>query len=184
MALRLEDKKAIVAEVNETASEASSAVLADYRGMSVAAMTELRAKAREAGVVVRIVRNTLTRRAVEGTEFECITGVLTGPTLLAFSREDPGAAARLFKDAIKDHEHLRLKGIAISGKLLDPSELERVTSLPTREEALAQLAGLMQAPLTKLASTLQAVPGDAVRTLAAIPSKFVRTLQAVHDARG
>ncbi len=183
MALRLDDKRAIVAEVNETASQAVSAVLADYRGMTVADMTGLRVKARESGVTLRIVRNTLARRAVEGTEFECLRDALTGPTLLAFSNDDPGAAARLFKDAIKDHKALELKALAIGGQMYGPEDLEKVTSLPTREEALARLAGLMQAPVTKLASTLHAVPSNAARTLAAIPSKFVRTVQAVHDQK-
>ena len=183
MALNLEDKRAIVAEVNETATTAASAVLADYRGMSVAQMTALRAKAREANVYVRVCRNTLARRAVEGTDFACLNDALVGPTLLAFSTDDPGSAARLFKDQAKEFEELEVKALAVGGQLVDPKDIDKVTSLPTREEALAKLVGLMQAPVTKLATTLNAVPTKAVRTFADVPSKFVRTVEAVRQQR-
>lgn len=183
MALALADKQAIVAEVNETASTAVSAVLADYRGMTVAAMTELRAKAREAGVNVRVVRNTLAKRAVAGTEFDCLSEALVGPTLLAFSVDDPGAAARLFKDFVKQYDKLEVKALAVGGQLLGADKLEAVTKLPTREEALTQLACLLNAPLTRLVTGLNQVPTQFVRTVNEIPGKFARTMAAVRDQR-
>lgn len=183
MALKLDDKAAIVAEVNETASTAASAVLADYRGMTVSEMTGLRVKAREANVSVKVVRNTLARRAVQGTEFECLEEVLVGPTLLAFSFDDPGAAARLFKDMAKEHEALEVKALAVGGQLIAASDIEKVTNLPTRDEALAKLMGLMKAPVSNMVTMLDQIPTQAVRTLNEVPSKFVRTLAAVRDAK-
>ncbi|MCH2100177.1 MAG: 50S ribosomal protein L10 [Pseudomonadales bacterium] len=168
MALRLEDKKAIVAEVNEAAAGALSAVIADYRGLTVGEMTELRVKARETNVYVRVVRNTLARRAVAETEFECLTEAFTGPTLLALSIEDPGAAARLMKDFGKAHEKLEVTALAIGGELLGPEQLEAVSSLPTLDEARAMLMGTMLAPVTKLAQTLNEIPGKLVRTTDAV----------------
>ena len=168
MALRLEDKKAIVAEVNEAAAGALSAVIADYRGLTVGEMTELRVKARETNVYVRVVRNTLARRAVAETEFECLTEAFTGPTLLALSIEDPGAAARLMKDFGKAHEKLEVTALAIGGELLGPEQLEAVSSLPTLDEARAMLMGTMLAPVTKLAQTLNEIPGKLVRSTDAV----------------
>ena len=168
MALRLEDKKAIVAEVNEAAAGALSAVIADYRGLTVGEMTELRVKARETNVYVRVVRNTLARRAVAETEFECLTEAFTGPTLLALSIEDPGAAARLMKDFGKAHEKLEVTALAIGGELLGPEQLEAVSSLPTLDEARAMLMGTMLAPVTKLAQTLNEISGKLVRTTDAV----------------
>ena len=113
MALRLADKQQLVAEVNEVAATAHSAIAAEYRGLSVAQMTEFRNNARNEGVYVRVVKNTLAKRAVEGTEFECLSEALSGPLVLAFSREDPGAAARVVKDFSKENEHLVTKAVAI-----------------------------------------------------------------------
>ncbi len=168
MALKLDDKKAIVAEVNEAAGSALAAVLADYRGLNVSEMTELRVKARDSNVYLRVIRNTLARRAMAGTEFECLTEAFTGPSLLALSVEDPGAAARLMKDFAKSHDKLQVRALAIGGELLDPSRIDAVASLPTRDEALAMLMGTMLAPITKLAQTLNAVPSKLVRTLDAV----------------
>ena len=168
MALKLEDKQAIVAEVSEAAGSALSAVLADYRGLNVGEMTELRRKARESNVYLRVIRNTLARRAVAGTDFECLTEAFTGPSLLALSIEDPGAAARLMKDFAKSHEKLEVRALAIGGELLGPDRLEAVSKLPTRDEALAMLMGTMLAPVTKLAQTLDAVPSKLVRTIDAV----------------
>lgn len=168
MALRLEDKKAIVAEVNEAAASALSAVIADYRGLTVEQMTKLRVSAREKNVYVRVVRNTLARRAVADTEFECLTESLTGPTLLALSIEDPGAAARLLKDFGKDHDKLEVRALAIGGELLGPEQLEAVSKLPTLDEARAMLMGTMLAPITKLAQTFNEIPGKLVRTTDAV----------------
>lgn len=168
MALNLEDKKAIVAEVNEAASGALSAVIADYRGLTVSEMTELRKQAREQKVYLRVVRNTLARRAVEGTEFECLAESLVGPTILAFSMEDPGAAARIIKEYAKGHDDLEVKALAVGGTLYGASEIDRLAKLPTREQALGQLAGLLQAPIAKFARTLNEVPSGFARVLAAV----------------
>ncbi len=168
MALRLSQKQDIVLEVNREAGEALSAVLADYRGMTVSEMTDLRSKARESGVYLKVVRNTLIRRAVEGTEYECLNDALVGPTLLAFSRGEPGSAARLLKECVREYEPLSIKALSIGGQLLDAGQIDRVADLPTREEALSLLMAAMQAPIAKLARTLGEVPGKLARTIAAI----------------
>jgi large subunit ribosomal protein L10 len=168
VALRLEQKQRIVAEVNEIAASALSAVLADYRGMTVADMTAMRAKARETGVYLRVVRNTLAKRAIEGTEFECLDEAFLGPTLVAFSQDEPGAAARLIKDYAKEHETLEVKALSIGGEMLGADQIDRVAKLPTLDEARAMLMAVMQAPVVKLARTLNEVPGKLVRTVAAI----------------
>ena len=171
MPLNLEDKRAIVVSVNAAASEALSAVVADYRGLSVAEMTNLRLKARETGVYLKVVRNTLAKRAVAGTEYECLTDALVGPTVLAFSQEDPGAAARLIKDFAKDHDALEVKALAIGGVAYDAKDIDILAKLPTRDEAIAQLMSVMQAPVAKFVRTLNEVPGKFVRTVAAVKDK-------------
>ncbi len=168
MALNLEDKKALVAEVGAMAQQALSAVAAEYRGLSVAQLTDLRSKARAAGVYVRVVKNTLARRAIAGTSFECLSPVLKGPLVLAFSKDDPGAAARVVRAFSKDHDKLVPTAVALSGQLLTARDLERVASLPTRAQALATLMGVMKAPLGKLVGALSAVPSKLVRTLVAV----------------
>jgi len=168
VALKLEQKQSIVAEVNEAAGKALSAVLADYRGLTVGQMTELRSKARASGIYMRVIRNTLARRAVEGTEYACLKEALVGPTLVAFSHEDPGAAARLLRDYAKTFEKLEVKALSIGGVLLGADQLDRVATLPTRDEAIALLMAVMRAPISKLARTLNEVPGKLVRTLAAV----------------
>ena len=167
MALRLEDKQKLVAEVSEVAASAESAVAAEYRGLSVAQMTELRSKARAEGVYVKVIKNTLAKRAVQGTDFECLSEVLRGPLMLAFSREDPGAAARLVKSFAKDNEHLVTKAVAISGELYGAEDLGRLASLPNLDQARAILLGVLSAP-----------GGDLVRTLAEGPAMFARVLGA------
>jgi large subunit ribosomal protein L10 len=119
-------------------------------------------------VYVKVVRNTLARRAVKGTEFECLDPALVGPTLLAFSLEDPGSAARLLKDFASDFEKLEVKAVSIGGALMGADQLERVAKLPTRAEALATLMAVMTAPVAKLVRTLNEVPAKLVRTVAAI----------------
>ena len=172
MALNLEQKKAVVAEVAETANQALAAVAAEYRGLTVEEMTELRVKAREGGVFLKVAKNTLVRRAVEGTEYECMQDALTGPLLLAFSMEDPGSAARLVKDFSKDHEKLVTRLVAVGGELYDASELERLSNMPTYDQAIAMLMSVMKAPVEKL-----------VRTLAEPHAKLVRTVDAVRDQK-
>ena len=168
MALNLEQKKSIVAEVAEVAAQAHSAIAAEYNGLSSTQMTELRAKARDGGVYLRVVKNTLARRAVEETEFACMQEGLVGPMLLAFSMEDPGAAARVIKDFAKDNEALEVKVVAMGGQMFGPADLERLASLPTKEQAISMLMALMKAPVEKLARTINEVPGKLVRTVAAI----------------
>ena len=172
MALNLEQKKAVVAEVNEVASGALSAIAAEYRGLSVADMTQLRADARGKGVYLRVVKNTLARRALEGTEFECMCGGLTGPLMLAFSQEDPGAAARLIGDFSKDKEQVVVKLVSVGGQLYEPTELKRLASLPTKDQAIAMLMGVMKAPVEKF-----------VRTLAEPHAKLARTIAAIRDQK-
>ena len=168
MALNLEDKKALVTEVNEVASKALSVVAAEYRGLTVTQMTELRSKSRAAGVYMRVVKNTLARKAVAGTSFECLGPVLKGPLVLAFSKDDPGAAARVIKAFSKDNDKLVPKAVSLGGQLLTAKSLDQVASLPTREQALAKLMAVMKAPIQKLVGTLQATPSKLVRTLAAV----------------
>jgi large subunit ribosomal protein L10 len=165
MALRLEDKQKLVAEVSEVAATAQSAVAAEYRGLSVAQMTELRSKARSEGVYVKVVKNTLARRAVQGTDFECLSEVLRGPLMLAFSREDPGAAARVVKDFSKENEQLVTKAVAISGELYGAEDLGRLASLPNLDQARAMLLGVLQAPGGQLARTLAEAPAMLARVL-------------------
>lgn len=172
MALNIEQKKAVVAEVAEVAKVALAAVAAEYRGLTVEEMTDLRVKARENGVYVKVVKNTLVRRAVKGTEFECMQDSLSGPLLLAFSMEDPGAAARLVKDYVKLNSKLVAKLVAVGGSVYPASELDRLSSLPTYDQAIAILMGVMKAPIEKF-----------VRTLAEPHTKLVRTFAAVRDAK-
>lgn len=172
MALRLEDKKTLVTEVNEIAQKAQSVVAAEYRGLSVAKLTELRAKARASKVYMRVVKNTLARRAVAGTPFECVGEKLKGPLILAFSQDDPGAAARLIKGFAKDHDKLVPTLVSLGGSVLPGKDLDRVASLPTRAEALAQLLGVIKAPVVKF-----------VRTLAEPHAKLVRTIAAIKDQK-
>ncbi|KZY35062.1 MULTISPECIES: 50S ribosomal protein L10 [unclassified Oleiphilus] len=168
MAIGIEDKKAIVAEVNEVAGGALSLVMADYHGVDANDMTGLRKEAREGGVYLRVVRNTLAKRAVEGTEFECAAEALVGPTILAFSLEDPGAAARLLKDFAKEKEAFEIKALAVGGELLGADQIDRLAKLPTRDQALGMLASVIQAPITKLARTFNEVPSKVTRAVAAV----------------
>jgi len=172
MSLNLEQKKALVTEVHEIARTAQSVVAAEYRGLTVTQITSLRAQARKSGVYMRVVKNTLARKAVSGTTFECIGPQLKGPLILAFSKDDPGAAARVVKAFAKDHDKLVATLVSLGGQVLPPKALDQVASMPTRDQALAMLIGVIQAPITKL-----------VRTLAAPHAKLVRTLAAVKDQK-
>ena len=168
MPIGLKEKQAIVAEVNDTATKALSAVIADYRGVSVDSMTSLRKKARDVGVQVRVIRNTLAKRAFEGTDFECMKEALLGPNIVAFSLEDPGAGARIFKDFAKENEDFEIKALSVGGKLLPANQIDALAKLPTRDQALAMLMGVMQAPITKLVRTLNDVPAKVTRGVAAV----------------
>jgi large subunit ribosomal protein L10 len=173
MALSLNDKKALVAEVKEVATSAHSAVAADYRGLSVGEMTELRVKARDSGVYLRVVKNTLAKRAIAGTEFECLGDELRGPLVLAFSQDDPGAAARVVKAFAKEHDKLVAVSVAIGGIKFPAADLDRLASLPTLDGARAMLLGTLQAPLSQL-----------VRTLAEPHAMLARTLGAYSEQGG
>lgn len=168
MAIRLEAKMAIVAEVNETARAATSAVMADYRGVTVEKMTELRNRARSQGVLVRVIRNTLAKRAFEGTSYECLNESLLGPNVLAFSLEDPGAGARLFKEFASENEHFEIRALSVGGKLFAANQIDRLAKLPTRDEAISILMSVMLAPVTKLARTMNDIPARVTRAVAAV----------------
>ena len=159
-------------DVAAVAKRALSLIAAEYAGLTVAQLTGLRKSAREKGVTMRVVRNTLARRALKGSSFECLEKELVGPLLLAFSEEDPGAAARLIKEFIRENEKLKVKALAIDNQLLPPDGLNKLASLPTRLEAIAQLMSVIQAPITQL-----------VRTMAAPQVKLVRTLAAIRDQK-
>ncbi|MCB1875545.1 MAG: 50S ribosomal protein L10 [Chromatiales bacterium] len=168
MALSLEQKKAIVAEVAEVASTAHSAVAAEYRGLSVEQLTQLRVQARGAGVYLRVVKNNLAKRAVEGTEFACMQESMVGPLIIGFSQQDPGAAARVMGDFAKTNDKLKITMAAIGGKLLGPEAVPSMAKLPTRDEAIAQLMAVIKAPLDKFARTLNEPVAKLARTLAAV----------------
>ena len=172
MALNLAGKKEVVSEVAAVAAEAYSAIAAEYRGLGVDELTELRSKARQGGVYVRVVKNSLAKRALEGTEFECMNDGLVGPLILAFSQEDPGSAARIVKDFSKEHNLLKVKMLSIGGQVLEASELDRLASLPTKDQAISMLMSVMKAPVEKF-----------VRTLAEPHAKMVRTVAAVRDQK-
>jgi len=158
MALNLQNKQAIVAEVSELAKDAQSAVVADSRGVAVDKITELRKAGREAGVYLRVVRNTLMRRVVEGTAYECLKEAFIGPTLIAFSNEHPGAAARLFKEFAKANPAFEIKAAAFEGELIPANQIDRLATLPTYEEAIARLMSTMkEASAGKLARIMAAL---------------------------
>lgn len=172
MSLTFEQKEAVVSEVRDVAASAQTAVAAEYIGLSVAQMTDLRAKARESGVYLRVVKNTLAKRAVDGTSFECLQDSLTGPLLLVFSGEDPGAGARLVRDFAKDNDKLVTRALAFAGELRPATDLGALASMPTLDEARSQFLAVLSAPQTKL-----------VRTLAEPAGQFVRVLAAYRDSQ-
>mgnify|MGYP001763929634 CR=1 FL=1 len=172
MALSFEDKKAIVAEISEVAKGSVSLVVADYRGLPVSKVTELRKKARESGVYLRVLRNTLAKRALKGTDFECIEGALAGPLIFGFAQNEPGSAARLFKGFAKDNEKLQVKALSVAGTYYDASHLDAIASLPSRDEALSLLAAMLLAPATNLA-----------RLISEPSAKLARGLNALKDQK-
>ncbi|QIK37195.1 50S ribosomal protein L10 [Caldichromatium japonicum] len=168
MALSFAQKEAIVAEVAEVAKKAYSAIGAEYRGLTVEQLTRLRVEARKAGVYVRVVKNTLARRALEGTDFTCMQEGLKGPMILAFSQNDPGSVARVLESFAKEHDKFQVRLIALGGRLLPPSEIGALAKMPTYDQAISLLMATMKAPIQKLTATLNEVSGKLVRTLAAI----------------
>ena len=165
MALNLAEKKALVADVNAVAASALSAVVAEYRGLTVAEMTELRTEARNSGVYMKVVKNSLARRAVEGTQFECIRESLHGPLLLAFSREDPGSAARVIRGFSKEHANLVTVSVAVGGEVYDATNLDRMASLPNLDEARAMVLRTLNGPMTQLVRLLSEPGAMLARTL-------------------
>lgn len=168
MPLSLSEKKVVVAEVAEVAKDASSVVAAEFRGLNVAEMTEFRRQARAAGVYVRVVPNNLAKRAVETTDFECLREGLKGPLVLAFARDDPGAAARVVRDYRRTNQKFEVRLVAFGGRLVDPADIDMVANLPTWEEAIARLMAVLKAPVTKLARTLAEPHARLVRAMDAI----------------
>ena len=169
---RLEEKKLVVDELKKVADEALSAVVVDYRGTNVPDLTLLRKDASSSSVYLRVIKNTLAKRALEGTKFDSINEILTGPSLFAFSLDDFQSAAKLVKDFSKSHESFSVKGLSVGEGLLDASELDRLAALPTKEEAISMLMSVLQSPIQKFAGGLQN-----------LPSKFVRTLDAVKETK-
>jgi large subunit ribosomal protein L10 len=172
MPMRIDDKKIAVEELNGVANKAVSAIAADYHGTTVSELTKLRQEARESSVHLKVIRNTLAKRALNDTKFSCFEDLLVGPTMLAFSLEDPTSAAKLVNNFTKVNENFQVKGISLGDSLLELSKLSVLANMPSRDEALAQLAGILNAPMTKFVSILNQVP-----------SKLVRTLQAVKDQK-
>jgi len=170
MSLNFEQKKAIVEEVAGVAAQSPSAIAAEYIGLNVAEISELRKKAREAGIYLKVVRNTLAKRALENTSFDCMREGLVGPLLLAFSNDEPGSAAKVIRDFKKENEKLVVKLIASEGRLLDVSDLERLAKLPSLDEARSMFLGVLKAPMGKF-----------VRVLAEPEAKFARLLAARSD---
>ncbi len=168
MPLTLQQKQEVVSEVTKVAAQAHSVIAAEYRGLTVGEMTQLRIKARESNVHLRVVKNTLARRAFEGTDFGCMSDQLQGQMVYAFSMEDPGAAARVLKDYADANKNLVVRLIALGGELLDPSDLTRLALLPTYDQAISLLMAVMKAPVDKLARTLNAIPSKLTRTVAAV----------------
>jgi large subunit ribosomal protein L10 len=168
MALTLEEKKAVVAEVSEVAKGAYSAVAAEYCGLTVEQLTSLRVKAREDNVYLRVVKNTLAKRALEDTDFACMSDRLIGPLILAFSQQDPGAAARVTKEFAKGNSNFQVTMLSVGGEVLEPTEIDKLAKLPTRDQAISLLMAVMLAPTEKFVRTLNEVPGKLVRTIAAI----------------
>ena len=171
MSLNIEEKKEVVAEVSARLAKAQAVVLAEYRGLPVEQITVLRSQARASGVYLRVLKNTLARRAVQGTPFEKLADQMVGPLAYGIS-EDPVAAAKVLHTYAKTNDKLVIKGGAMPGQLMTAKEVGALATLPSRDELLAKLMGTMQAPVTKF-----------VQTLNEVPSKFVRTLAAVRDQK-
>jgi large subunit ribosomal protein L10 len=171
LGLNLEQKQAVVSEIAVQVAKAQTVIVAEYRGLDVGAVTRLRAKARASGIYLRVLKNTLARRAVKGTPFEKLSDQMVGPLIYGIS-QDPVAGAKVLAEFAKDNELFVIKGGAMPNVLMSPKDVKALATMPSREELLAKLLGTMQAPMAKLARIMNEVPG-----------KFVRTLAAVRDAR-
>jgi large subunit ribosomal protein L10 len=171
LSLNLEEKKAVVAEISERVSKAQSIILAEYRGLEVGDMTQLRAQARKSGVYLRVLKNTLVRRAVGGTSFSGLANAMVGPLVFGISA-DPVAAAKVLSDFAKANEKFVIKAGGMPNQVMDAKGIQVLATMPSREELLAKLLGTMQAPIAKF-----------VRTLNEVPTGFVRGLAAVRDQK-
>jgi len=171
LGLNLEQKQAVVAEVAAALANAQALIVAEYRGLDVSAVTDLRTKARKSGMYLRVLKNTLARRAVKGTQFEKLSDQMAGPLMYGIT-QDPVAGAKVLAAFAKDHEQFVIKGGAMANALMSAKDVKTLATMPSREELLAKLVGTMQAPIVKL-----------VRTMNEVPGKFVRTLAAVRDAK-
>ena len=168
MALSKDEKVNIVRDVKEVASNASSLVISDARGLKVSELTEIRTKANESGIHIQVIKNSLAKLAFEGTDFGCSDEVLTGPSLFAFSFEEPGAAAKLLKTYAKNFDELEIKALVVEGQLLDGSQIDILAKLPSKEEAYSLIANVLQAPVSKFATLLNEVPSKLARVLSAV----------------
>jgi len=169
--LKIDDKKAIVAELSELVVRSGTAIAAEYRGLTVAQMTKLRSNARKAGIMVGVYRNTLARKAVAGTRFESLQNALVGPVILMFCQDEPAVAARMVRDFAKEHDKFIVRALVLEGRLLAAEQLKEVASLPSRNEAIAQLMSVMNAPVVKLARTLTETYAQLVRAVSAVADK-------------
>jgi len=167
LSLSLEQKQAVVSEIASQLEKAQAVIVAENRGLSVEAVTRLRAKARKSGLYLRVLKNTLARRAVKGTPFEALTGQLSGPLVYGIA-QDPVSGAKVLAEFAKENELFVIKGGAMSYAMMSSTDIKALATMPSREELLARLAGTLQAPIVKLARTMNEVPGKFVRTLAAV----------------
>ena len=172
MALNISEKKDVVKEISEIASSAQSAVAAEYRGLTVSELSVLRDNARDLGVYVKVVKNSLAKIAIKDTNFECMDSSLKGPLIFAFSKEDLGSAAKLVNDFKKDNELLKPVVVAVNGELVDVEKLSQIAALPNKEQAISTLMAVMKLPIEKLTQTLAAPNVKLVRTLSAYKIKL------------
>jgi large subunit ribosomal protein L10 len=171
VALSKSEKERIVGEVKEVATNASSLVISDARGLKVSELSEVRQKATQSGIHIQVIKNSLAKLAFEGTDFGCSDEVLVGPSLFAFSFEEPGAAAKLLKTYAKNFDNLDIKALVVEGQLLDGSQIDILASLPSKDEAYGLIANILQAPVTKFATLLNEVPSKLARVLSAVNDK-------------
>lgn len=171
VALSKSEKEKIVGEVREVASNASSLVISDARGLKVSELSEVRQKATQSGIHIQVIKNSLAKLAFEGTDFGCSDEVLVGPSLFAFSFEEPGAAAKLLKTYAKNFDNLDIKALVVEGQLLDGSQIDILASLPSKDEAYGLIANVLQAPVGKFATLLNEVPSKLARVLTAVQDK-------------
>ena len=171
VALSKSEKERIVGEIKEVATNASSLVISDARGLKVSELSEVRQKATQSGIHIQVIKNSLAKLAFEGTDFGCSDEVLVGPSLFAFSFEEPGAAAKLLKTYAKNFDNLDIKALVVEGQLLDGSQIDILASLPSKDEAYGLIANVLQAPVTKFATLLNEVPSKLARVLSAVNDK-------------